>query len=150
MERKNTKELIKYYLKELKKWSNAELDKEIQLVNQGYIKDDNNYNEKDNAYLVNDVITHYSIQGRNVITDILVSMISREVDIESGGTTIADAIDDYINGELRINSMYLLLEEFAIMGNNCSQEEVDDWNELYAELKEKDKSYAELEEQDNE
>ena len=149
MKRKNTKELIKYYLKELKKWSNAELDKEIQLVNQGYIKDDNNYNEKDNAYLVNDVITHYSIQGRNVITDILVSMISREVDIESGGTIIADAIDDYINGELRINSMYLLLEEFAIMGNNCSQEEVDDWNELYAELKEKDKSYAELEEKDN-
>ena len=150
MKRKNTKELIKYYLKELKKWSNAELDKEIQLVNQGYIKDDNNYNEKDNAYLVNDVITHYSIQGRNVITDILVSMISREVDIESVVTIIADAIDDYINAELRINSMYLLLEEFAIMGNNCSQEEVDDWNELYAELKEKDKSYAELEEQDNE
>ena len=149
MERKNTKELIKYYLKELKKWSNAKLDKEIQLVNQGYIKNDNNYNEKDNAYLVNDVITHYSIQGRNVITDILVSMISREVDIESGGTIIADAIDDYINGELRINSMYLLLEEFAIMGNNCSQEEVDDWNELYAELKEKDKSYAELKEKDN-
>lgn len=150
MERKTTKELIKYYLKELKKWSKAELDKEIQLVNQGYIKDDNNYNKEDNAYLVNDVITHYSIQGRNVITDILVSMISREVDIESGNTIIADAIDDYINDELRINSMYLLLEKFAIMGNNCSQEEIDDWNKLYAELKEKDKSYAELEEQDNE
>lgn len=40
MERKITKELIKYYLEELKKWSRAELDKEIQLVNQGYIKDD--------------------------------------------------------------------------------------------------------------
>ena len=138
MERKTTKELIKYYLEELKKWSEAELDKEIQLVNQGYIKDDDNYNKKDNAYLVNDVITHYSIQGRNIITDILVSMVSKEVDIDSGSTIIADAIDDYINGELRIDSMCLLLEKFAIMGNNCTQEEVDNWNKLYAELKEKD------------
>lgn len=145
MERKTTKELIKYYLEELKKWSEAELDKEIQLVNQGYIKDDDNYNEKDNAYLVNDVITHYSIQGCNIITDILVSMVSKEVDIDSGSTIIADAIDDYIDGELRIDSMCLLLEEFAIMGNNCTQEEVDNWNELYAELKKKDKSYVELE-----
>ena len=145
MERKTTKELIKYYLEELKKWSEAELDKEIQLVNQGYIKDDDNYNEKDNAYLVNDVITHYSIQGRNIITDILVSMVSKEVDIDSGSTIIADAIDDYINGELRIDSMCLLLEEFAIMGNNCTQEEVDNWDKLYAELKKKDKSYVELE-----
>ena len=138
MERKTTKELIKYYLEELKKWSEAELDKEIQLVNQGYIKDDDNYNKKDNAYLVNDVITHYSIQGRNIITDILVSMVSKEVDIDSGSTIIADAIDDYINGELRIDSMCLLLEKFAIMGNNCTPEEVNNWNELYAELKEKD------------
>ena len=138
MERKTTKELIKYYLEELKKWSEAELDKEIQLVNQGYIKNDDNYNKKDNAYLVNDVITHYSIQGRNIITDILVSMVSKEVDIDSGGTIIVDAIDDYINGELRIDSMCLLLEKFAIMGNNCTQEEVDNWNKLYAELKEKD------------
>ena len=138
MERKTTKELIKYYLEELKKWSEAELDKEIQLVNQGYIKDDDNYNKKDNAYLVNDVITHYSIQGRNIITDILVSMVSKEVDIDSGGTIIVDAIDDYINGELRIDSMCLLLEKFAIMGNNCTQEEVDNWNKLYAELKEQD------------
>ena len=145
MERKITKELIKYYLEELKKWSRAELDKEIQLVNQGYIKDDDNYNEEDNAYLVNDIIAHYSIQGRNIITDILVSMVSKEVDIDSGSTIIADAIDDYINGELRIDSMCLLLEEFAIMGNNCTQEEVDNWNELYAELKKKDKSYVELE-----
>lgn len=138
MERKTTKELIKYYLEELKKWSKAELDKEIQLVKQGYVKEDNNYNKKDNAYLVNDVITHYSIQGRNIITDILVSMVSKEVDIDSGSTIIADAIDDYINGKLKINSMYLLLEKFAIMGNNCTQDEVDNWNELYAELKEKD------------
>lgn len=138
MKRKTTKELIKYYLEELKKWSEAELDKEIQLVNQGYIKDDDNYNKKDNAYLVNDVITHYSIQGRNIITDILVSMVSKEVDIDSGGTIIVDAIDDYINGELRIDSMCLLLEKFAIMGNNCTQEEVDNWNKLYAELKEQD------------
>ena len=145
MERKTTKELIKYYLEELKKWSRAELDKEIQLVNQGYIKDDDNYNKKDNAYLVNDVITHYSIQGCNIITDILVSMVSKEVDIDSGSTIIADAIDDYINGELRIDSMCLLLEEFAIMGNNCTQEEVDNWDKLYAELKEKDKSYVKLE-----
>ena len=136
MERKTTKELIKYYLEELKKWSKAELDKEIQLVKQGYVKEDNNYNKKDNAYLVNDVITHYSIQGRNIITDILVSMVSKEVDIDSGSTIIADAIDDYINGKLKINSMYLLLEKFAIMGNNCTQDEVDNWNELYAELKE--------------
>ena len=145
MKRKTTKELIKYYLEELKKWSEAELDKEIQLVKQGYIKDDDNYNKKDNAYLVNDVITHYSIQGRNIITDILVSMVSKEVDIDSGSTIIADAIDDYINGELRIDSMCLLLEKFAIMGNNCTQEEVDNWNKLYAELKEKDKSYVKLE-----
>ena len=138
MERKTTKELIKYYLEELKKWSEAELDKEIQLVNQGYIKDDDNYNKKDNAYLVNDVITHYSIQGRNIITDILVSMVSKEVDIDSGSTIIADAIDDYINGDLTLDSMYTLLHKFAIMGNNCTQEEVDNWNELYAELKEKD------------
>ena len=138
MERKTTKELIKYYLEELKKWSEAELDKEIQLVNQGYIKDDDNYNEKDNAYLVNDVITHYSIQGRNIITDILVSMVSKEVDIDSGSTIIADAIDDYINGDLTLDSMYTLLHKFAIMGNNCTQEEVDNWNKLYAELKEKD------------
>ena len=138
MERKTTKELIKYYLEELKKWSETELDKEIQLVNQGYIKDDDNYNEKDNAYLVNDVITHYSIQGRNIITDILVSMVSKEVDIDSGSTIIADAIDDYINGDLTLDSMYTLLHKFAIMGNNCTQEEVGNWNELYAELKEKD------------
>ena len=138
MERKTTKELIKYYLEELKKWSEAELDKEIQLVNQGYIKNDDNYNKKDNAYLVNDVITHYSIQGRNIITDILVSMVSKEVDIDSGGTIIADAIDDYMNGDLTLDSMYTLLHKFAIMGNNCTQEEVDNWNELYAELKEKD------------
>ena len=138
MERKTTKELIKYYLEELKKWSEAELDKEIQLVNQGYIKDDDNYNKKDNAYLVNDVITHYSIQGRNIITDILVSMVSKEVDIDSGSTIIADAIDDYINGDLTLDSMYTLLHKFAIMGNNCTQEEVDNWNKLYAELKEKD------------
>ena len=138
MERKTTKELIKYYLEELKKWSEAELDKEIQLVNQGYIKDDDNYNKKDNAYLVNDVITHYSIQGRNIITDILVSMVSKEVDIDSGSTIIADAIDDYINGDLKLDSMYTLLHKFAIMGNNCTQEEVGNWNELYAELKEKD------------
>ena len=65
-------------------------------------------------------------------------MVSKEVDIDSGSTIIADAIDDYINGKLKINSMYLLLEKFAIMGNNCTQEEVDNWNELYAELKEKD------------
>ena len=138
MERKNIKELIKYYLEQLKKWSRAELDKEIQLVNQGYIKDDDNYNGEDNAYLVNDIIAHYSIQGRNIITDILVSMINREIDIDSGSTIIADAIDDYINGELKINSMYLLLEKFAIMGNNCTPEEINNWNELYAELKEKD------------
>ena len=150
MERKTTEELIKYYLKELKEWSNAELDKEVRLVNQGYIKDDDDYNEKDNAYLVNDVITHYSIIGRNIITDMLVSMISREVNIDSGCTIITDAIDDYINDELRIDSIYLLLEEFAIIGNNCSQKEVDDWNELYTYLKEKDKSCMKLKEQDNE
>ena len=138
MERKTTKELIKYYLEELKKWSEAKLDKEIQLVNQGYIKDDDNYNKKDNAYLVNDVITHYSIQGRNIITDILVSMVSKEVDIDSGSTIIADAIDDYINGDLTLDSMYTLLYEFAIMGNNCSREDANRWDKLYNTLKEKD------------
>ena len=138
MERKTTKELIKYYLEELKKWSEAELDKEIQLVNQGYIKDDDNYNEKDNAYLVNDVITHYSIDGQQLMTDMLVSMISKEIEIDCGCTDLADAINDYVVGDLTLDSMYTLLHEFAIMGNNCTQEEVDNWNELYAELKEKD------------
>ena len=145
MERKTTKELIKYYLEELKKWSEAELDKEIQLVNQGYIKDDDNYNEKDNAYLVNDVITHYSIDGQQLMTDMLVSMISKEIEIDCGCTDLADAINDYVVGDLTLDSMYTLLHEFAIMGNNCTQEEVDNWNELYAELKKKDKSYVKLE-----
>ena len=145
MERKITKELIKYYLEELKKWSEAELDKEIQLVNQGYIKDDDNYNEKDNAYLVNDVITHYSIDGQQLMTDMLVSMISKEIEIDCGCTDLADAINDYVVGDLTLDSMYTLLHEFAIMGNNCTQEEVDNWNKLYAELKEKDKSYVKLE-----
>ena len=145
MERKTTKELIKYYLEELKKWSEAELDKEIQLVNQGYIKDDDNYNEKDNAYLVNDVITHYSIDGQQLMTDMLVSMISKEIEIDCGCTDLADAINDYVVGDLTLDSMYTLLHEFAIMGNNCTQEEVDNWDKLYAELKKKDKSYVELE-----
>ena len=145
MERKITKELIKYYLEELKKWSEAELDKEIQLVNQGYIKDDDNYNEKDNAYLVNDVITHYSINGQQLMTDMLVSMISKEIEIDCGCTDLADAINDYVVGDLTLDSMYTLLHEFAIMGNNCTQEEVDNWDKLYAELKKKDKSYVKLE-----
>ena len=145
MERKTTKELIKYYLEELKKWSEAELDKEIQLVNQGYIKDDDNYNEKDNAYLVNDVITHYSINGQQLMTDMLVSMISKEIEIDCGCTDLAEAINDYVVGDLTLDSMYTLLHEFAIMGNNCTQEEVDNWDKLYAELKEKDKSYVKLE-----
>ena len=145
MERKTTKELIKYYLEELKKWSEAELDKEIQLVNQGYIKNDDNYNKKDNAYLVNDVITHYSIDGQQLMTDMLVSMISKEIEIDCGCTDLADAINDYVVGDLTLDSMYTLLHEFAIMGNNCTQEEVDNWDKLYAELKKKDKSYVELE-----
>ena len=139
MERKTINELIKYYLVELKKWSNKEIDNEIKLINQGYIKDDiNNYNSKDNAYLANDIIVSYSIGGRDLIIDILVSMISREIDIDSGCTIIADAVDDYINERLTLNSMCVLLKEFAIMGNNCSQKEVDDWNDLYNKLKERD------------
>ena len=139
MERKTINELIKYYLVELKKWSNKEIDNEIKLINQGYIKDDiDNYNSKDNAYLANDIIVSYSIGGRDLIIDILVSMISREIDIDSGCTIIADAVDDYINERLTLNSMCVLLKEFAIMGNNCSQKEVDDWNDLYNKLKERD------------
>ena len=139
MERKTINELIKYYLVELKKWSNKEIDNEIKVINQGYIKDDiNNYNSKDNAYLANDIIVSYSIGGRDLIIDILVSMISREIDIDSGCTIIADAVDDYINERLTLNSMCVLLKEFAIMGNNCSQKEVDDWNDLYNKLKERD------------
>ena len=139
MERKTINELIKYYLVELKKWSNKEIDNEIKLINQGYIKDDiNNYNSKDNAYLANDIIVSYSIGGRDLIIDILVSMISREIDIDSGCTITADAVDDYINERLTLNSMCVLLKEFAIMGNNCSQKEVDDWNDLYNKLKERD------------
>lgn len=85
-----------------------------------------------------DIIIHYSINGQQLMTDMLVSMISKEIEIDCGCTDLADAINDYVVGDLTLDSMYTLLHEFAIMGNNCTQEEVDNWDKLYAELKEKD------------
>ena len=72
------------------------------------------------------------------MTDILVSMISKEIEIDCGCTYLADAINDYVIGDLTLDSMYILLNEFAIMGNNCSSEDAKRWDKLYNTLKEKD------------
>ena len=72
------------------------------------------------------------------MTDILVSMISKEIEIDCGCTDLADAINDYVIGDLTLDSMYILLNEFAIMGNNCSFEDARRWDRLYDTLKEKD------------
>ena len=72
------------------------------------------------------------------MTDMLVSMISKEIDIECDVTDLADAINDYVIGDLTLDSMYTLLYEFAIMGINCSREDANRWDKLYNTLKEKD------------
>ena len=143
MERKNINEIVIYYLKKIKEWRDKLIKDEINLYDHGYINDNEKYGENSNKTF--DIIIHYSINGQQLMTDMLVSMISKEIEIDCGCTDLADAINDYVVGDLTLDSMYTLLHEFAIMGNNCTQEEVDNWDKLYAELKEKDKSYVELE-----
>lgn len=136
MERKNINEIVIYYLKKIKEWRDKLIKDEINLYDHGYINDDEKYGENSNKTF--DIIIHYSINGQQLMTDMLVSMISKEIEIDCGCTDLADAINDYVVGDLTLDSMYTLLHEFAIMGNNCTQEEVDNWDKLYAELKEKD------------
>ena len=143
METKSINEIVMYYLEKIKEWRDMVINDEISLYDNGYINDDKKYGENSNKTY--DIIVHYSIRGQQLMTDMLVSMISKEIDIECDVTDLADAINDYVIGDLTLDSMYTLLHEFAIMGNNCTQEEVDNWDKLYAELKEKDKSYVELE-----
>lgn len=143
MERKTTNEIVIYYLKKIKEWRDKLIKDEINLYDHGYINDNEKYGENSNKTF--DIIIHYSINGQQLMTDMLVSMISKEIEIDCGCTDLADAINDYVVGDLTLDSMYTLLYEFAIMGNNCTQEEVDNWDKLYAELKKKDKSYVELE-----
>lgn len=143
MERKNINEIVIYYLKKIKEWRDKLIKDEINLYDHGYINDNEKYGENSNKTF--DIIIHYSINGQQLMTDMLVSMISKEIEIDCGCTDLADAINDYVVGDLTLDSMYTLLHEFAIMGNNCTQEEVDNWDKLYAELKEKDKSCVELE-----
>lgn len=143
MERKNINEIVIYYLKKIKEWRDKLIKDEINLYDHGYINDNEKYGENSNKTF--DIIIHYSINGQQLMTDMLVSMISKEIEIDCGCTDLADAINDYVVGDLTLDSMYTLLYEFAIMGNNCTQEEIDNWDKLYAELKEKDKSYVKLE-----
>lgn len=143
METKNIDEIVMYYLKKIKEWRNEPIKDEIGLYDNGYINDNEECGENSNKTF--DIMAHYSIEGQQLMTDMLVSMISKEIEIDCGCTDLADAINDYVIGDLTLDSMYTLLHEFAIMGNNCTQEEVDNWDKLYAELKEKDKSYVKLE-----
>ena len=136
METKNINEIVVYYLEKIKEWRDMVIDDEISLYDNGYINDDKKYGENSNkAY---DITTHYSIQGQQLMTDILVSMISKEINIECDVTDLADAINDYVIGDLTLDSMYTLLYEFAIMGINCSREDANRWDKLYNTLKEKD------------
>ena len=136
MERKNINEIVMYYLKKIKEWRDMVIDDEISLYDNGYINDDKKYGENSNKTY--DIIVHYSIRGQQLMTDMLVSMISKEIDIECDVTDLADAINDYVIGDLTLDSMYTLLYEFAIMGINCSREDANRWDKLYNTLKEKD------------
>lgn len=136
METKSINEIVMYYLEKIKEWRDMVIDDEISLYDNGYINDDKKYGENSNKTY--DIITHYSIQGQQLMTDILVSMISKEINIECDVTGLADAINDYVIGDLTLDSMYTLLYEFAIMGNNCSSEDAKHWEKLYEILKEKD------------
>lgn len=136
METKSINEIVMYYLEKIKEWRDMVIDDEISLYDNGYINDDKKYGENSNKTY--DIIIHYSIQGQQLMTDILVSMISKEIDIECDVTGLADAINDYVIGDLTLDSMYTLLYEFAIMGNNCSMEDANRWDKLYNTLKEKD------------
>lgn len=136
METKSINEIVMYYLEKIKEWRDMVIDDEISLYDNGYINDDKKYGENSNKTY--DIIVHYSIRGQQLMTDMLVSMISKEIDIECDVTGLADAINDYVIGDLTLDSMYTLLYEFAIMGNNCSREDANRWDKLYNTLKEKD------------
>src|SRR5574344_1391224 len=136
METKSINEIVMYYLEKIKEWRDMVIDDEISLYDNGYINDDKKYGENSNKTY--DIIVHYSIRGQQLMTDMLVSMISKEIEIECDVTDLAEAINDYVIGDLTLDSMYILLNEFAIMGNNCSSEDVKHWGRLYETLKEKD------------
>lgn len=136
METKSISEIVMYYLEKIKEWRDMVIDDEISLYDNGYINDDKKYGENSNKTY--DITTHYSIRGQQLMTDILVSMISKEIEIDCGCTDLADAINDYVIGDLTLDSMYILLYEFAIMGINCSFEDANRWDKLYNTLKEKD------------
>ena len=136
METKNINEIVVYYLEKIKEWRDMVIDDEISLYDNGYINDDKKYGENSNKTY--DIIVHYSIRGQQLMTDMLVSMISKEINIECDVTGLADAINDYVIGDLTLDSMYTLLYEFAIMGINCSREDANRWDKLYNTLKEKD------------
>ena len=136
METKSINEIVMYYLEKIKEWRDMVIDDEISLYDNGYINDDKKYGENSNKTY--DIIVHYSIRGQQLMTDMLVSMISKEIDIECDVTDLADAINDYVIGDLTLDSMYTLLYEFAIMGINCSREDANRWDKLYNTLKEKD------------
>ena len=136
MEKKSINEIVMYKKKKIKEWRDMVIDDEISLYDNGYINDDKKYGENSNKTY--DIIVHYSIRGQQLMTDMLVSMISKEIDIECDVTGLADAINDYVIGDLTLDSMYTLLYEFAIMGINCSREDANRWDKLYNTLKEKD------------
>ena len=136
METKNINEIVVYYLEKIKEWRDMVIDDEISLYDNGYINDDKKYGENSNKTY--DIIVHYSIRGQQLMTDMLVSMISKEINIECDVTDLAEAINDYVIGDLTLDSMYTLLYEFAIMGINCSREDANRWDKLYNTLKEKD------------
>lgn len=136
METKSINEIVMYYLEKIKEWRDMVIDDEISLYDNGYINDDEKYGKNPNKTF--DIITHYSIEGQQLMTDMLVSMISKEIEIDCGCTDLADAINDYVMGNLTLDSMYTLLYEFAIIGNNCSLEDANRWDRLYNTLKEKD------------
>ena len=136
METKSINEIVMYYLEKIKEWRDMVIDDEISLYDNGYINDDKKYGENSNKTY--DIIVHYSIRGQQLMTDMLVSMISKEINIECDVTDLADAINDYVIGDLTLDSMYTLLYEFAIMGINCSREDANRWDKLYNTLKEKD------------
>ena len=139
METKSINEIVMYYLEKIKEWRDMVIDDEISLYDNGYINDDKKYGENSNKTY--DIIVHYSIRGQQLMTDMLVSMISKEIEIDCDCTDLADAINDYVIGDLTLDSMYTLLYEFAITGINCSYEDANRWNKLYDTLKEKDNKW---------
>lgn len=136
METKSINEIVMYYLEKIKEWRDKPIKDEMNLYDNGYVNDNEKYGENSNKTF--DIITHYSIEGQQLMTDMLVSMISKEIEIDCGCTGLADAINDYVIGNLTLDSMYTLLYEFAITGINCSYEDANRWDKLYDTLKEQD------------